>query len=592
LTERGGNGLNRSVSNSGSSTVHLRHAALLILLCLTLYLPGLSAIPPLDRDEARFAQASKQMVETRDYVDIRFQETPRYKKPVGAYWLQAASAQILSPDDPHAIWAYRVPSVIAAIVAVLLTYALALLFLTEAVALLAAALLASSFLLTAEAHMAKTDALMLATVLAAQYGLARAYCGAPGPRTWVVFWLGIGFGLLIKGPVPPLVAGLTALTLVIADRRARWLLHLRPLIGLPLALAIVTPWIVAVQLQSGGAFLQSSIGGDLLPKLFGAMESHGAWPGYYLLLITLTFWPGSLLVWPALASTWRTRAEPAVRFLLAWLVPAWILFELVPTKLPHYVLPLYPALAILAGAWINRFTTANVLALRKPPSLPRGTRVFSVLWLITGLAIAIGAAALPVIGIEPVEAIEGWMNNFSKVERLAGQVLQAQNLAPQAFLAAPMAALTAILAGTMMLRRRPRAAALCCILGAALFLPALAHLTAPALTRVFVSPRITAALERLNPNGHHDLLAVGFHEPSLVFLAGTQTTLASPQTAARDLAERPAAIAAVARRHKAEFFAETARLGVATTVYETISGLNYSTGRAVIIDIVSRTDQP
>jgi hypothetical protein len=158
LTERGGNGLNRSVSNSGSSTVHLRHAALLILLCLTLYLPGLSAIPPLDRDEARFAQASKQMVETRDYVDIRFQETPRYKKPVGAYWLQAASAQILSPDDPHAIWAYRVPSVIAAIVAVLLTYALALLFLTEAVALLAAALLASSFLLTAEAHMAKTDA--------------------------------------------------------------------------------------------------------------------------------------------------------------------------------------------------------------------------------------------------------------------------------------------------------------------------------------------------------------------------------------------------------------------------------------------------
>jgi hypothetical protein len=212
--------------------------------------------------------------------------------------------------------------------------------------------------------------------------------------------------------------------------------------------------------------------------------------------------------------------------------------------------------------------------------------------LITGLAIAIGAAALPVIGIEPVEAIEGWMNNFSKVERLAGQVLQAQNLAPQAFLAAPMAALTAILAGTMMLRRRPRAAALCCILGAALFLPALAHLTAPALTRVFVSPRITAALERLNPNGHHDLLAVGFHEPSLVFLAGTQTTLASPQTAARDLAERPAAIAAVARRHKAEFFAETARLGVATTVYETISGLNYSTGRAVIIDIVSRTDRP
>jgi 4-amino-4-deoxy-L-arabinose transferase-like glycosyltransferase len=592
LTERGGNGLNRTVSTSGSTTVHLRHAALLILLCLTLYLPGLSAIPPLDRDEARFAQASKQMVETGDYVDIRFQETPRYKKPVGAYWLQAASAQILSPDDPHAIWAYRVPSVIAAIVAVLLTHALTLLFLTEAAALLAAALLASSFLLTAEAHMAKTDALMLATVLAAQYGLARAYCGAPGPRTWLVFWLGIGFGLLIKGPIPSLIAGLTALTLVIADRRAGWLMHLRPLIGLPLALIIVTPWIVAVQLRSGGAFLQSSVGDDLLPKLFGAMESHGAWPGYYLLLIMLTFWPGSLLVWPALAGAWRTRAEPAVRFLLAWLVPCWILFELVPTKLPHYVLPLYPALAILAAAWVSRFATTDAPVLRRPASLPRGTRAFSVLWLVAGLAIAGGAAALPVIAIQPVGAIEGWMNNLSTVERLAGQVFRAQRLAPEAFLAAPMAALTAILAGAMMFRRRPRAAALCCILGAALFLPALAHLTAPTLTHVFVSPRITAALDRLGPDGRRDLLAVGFHEPSLVFLAGTQTSLTSPKTAARDLGKRPTAIAAVARRHQAEFLAEAARLGVATTVHETISGLNYSTGRAVIIDIISRKGRP
>jgi 4-amino-4-deoxy-L-arabinose transferase-like glycosyltransferase len=572
--------------------VHFRHAALLILLCLTLYLPGLSAIPPLDRDETRFAQVSKQMVEAGDYVDIRFQEAPRYKKPAGAYWLQAASAQILSPDDPSAIWAYRVPSVIAAIVAVLLTHALALLFLTEAVALLAAALLASSFLLTAEAHMAKTDALMLATVLAAQYGLARAYCGTPGPRTWLVFWLGIGFGLLIKGPIPSLIAGLTALTLVIADRRAGWLMHLRPLIGLPLALIIVTPWIVAVQLRSGGAFLQSSVGDDLLPKLFGAMESHGAWPGYYLLLIMLTFWPGSLLVWPALADAWRTRAEPAVRFLLAWLVPCWIVFELVPTKLPHYVLPLYPALAILAAAWASRFATTDTPVLRKPASLPRGTRAFSVLWLVAGLAIAGGAAALPVIAIQPVGAIEGWMNNLSTVERLAGQVFRAQRLAPQAFLAAPMAALTAILAGAMMFRRRPRAAALCCILGAALFLPALAHFTVPAMTRVFISPRITAALDRLGPDGRRDLLAVGFHEPSLVFLAGTQTSLLAPQTAAIDLGKRSTAIAAVARRHKAEFLAEAAKLGVATTVHETISGLNYSTGRAVIIDIISRKDRP
>ena len=572
--------------------MHLRHAGLLILLCLTLYLPGLSVIPPLDRDEARFAQAAKQMVETGDYVDIRFQETPRYKKPVGAYWLQAASARIFAGDDPTAIWAYRIPSVIAAILAVLLTHALARLFLTEAAALLAAALLASSFLLTAEAHMAKTDALMLATVVAAQLGLARAYTGVTGPGTWLVFWLGIGLGALIKGPITPLIAGLTGLALVIADRRAGWLLALRPLIGPPLVAIIVAPWIVAVQLRSGGAFLQSSVGGDLIPKLLGAMESHGSPPGYYLLLLTLTFWPGSLLVWPAMGAAWRTRSEPAVRFLLAWLIPAWLLFELVPTKLPHYVLPLYPALAILAAAWVSRFTAATDRTMGEPATFPPGTRVVASLWLIIGLALAGAAAALPVIGVGPEEPFQGWSTSVSSVERVAGQIFQALITVPEAFIAAPLAALTAILAGTAMLRGRPRGAATICVLGAALFLPALAHLTVPSLARVFVSPRIAVAVEALKSEGGGPLLAVGFHEPSLVFLAGTDTKLTSPDLAAKTLARHPGRVAAVARRHREEFSEAAERLGLETETHQSIAGLNYSNGKDVVIDIVTAKQRP
>jgi 4-amino-4-deoxy-L-arabinose transferase-like glycosyltransferase len=596
LTERGGDGLKPDISNSGDSTVHLRHAAMLILLCLTLYLPGLSVIPPLDRDEARFAQASKQMVESGDYIDIRFQETPRYKKPVGAYWLQAATTQLFSPDDPTAIWSYRIPSVIAAILAVLLTHALARLFLTETAALLAAALLASSFLLTIEAHLAKTDALVLATVVAAQYGLARAYTGVGGAGTWLIFWLGIGFGLLIKGPITPLIAGLTVLTLVIADRRVKWLLLLKPLIGLLLAAVIVLPWIIAVQLRSGGAFLQSSVGGDLIPKLLGAMESHGSPPGYYLLLLLLTFWPGSLLVWPALGAAWRTRTEPAVRFLLAWLVPAWLLFEMVPTKLPHYVLPLYPALAVLAAAWVSRFANSadrtNRRAHREPSSLPRGTQVFAGIWMIAALALAGAAMVLPIIGVEPIDAIDGWMGDLSTPERWITQVLQALHLAPEAMIAGPLAALAAILAGGAMLRRRPRGAAMLCILGSILFLPALSHLTIPALSRAFLSPRIASTVENIAMEETPDLVAVGFHEPSLVFLAGTRTQLTSPVNAATTLAESPGAIAMVARRHLKEFNEITMRLEIETVVQDTISGLNYSTGRDVTIDIITRKPAP
>src|SRR5690606_30270389 len=109
------------------------------------------------------------------------------------------------------------------------------------------------------------------------------------------------------------------------------------------------PWLVAVQRATDGAFLREALGSDFFAKAAGGEESHGLPPGFYLLLVTVTFWPGSMLAGWALGESWRNRVEPAVRFLLAWLVPSWILFELVPTKLPHYVLPLYPALALLTA---------------------------------------------------------------------------------------------------------------------------------------------------------------------------------------------------------------------------------------------------
>ena len=111
---------------------HGRAIAFLTLCGLLFFLPGFFTIPPIDRDEARFAQATKQMVETGDFVDIRFQDDVRYKKPVGVYWLQAATVQTASalglPRAQVRIWLYRVPSLIGAIGAVLLTYWTALAF--------------------------------------------------------------------------------------------------------------------------------------------------------------------------------------------------------------------------------------------------------------------------------------------------------------------------------------------------------------------------------------------------------------------------------------------------------------------------------
>src|SRR5215472_9572277 len=101
----------------------IRPYAMLCLLCFILYAPGLAAIPPLDRDEARFAQATRQMLETGDFVRIRFQDESRNKKPIGIYWLQAATVATFSSPESAAIWPYRLPSALAATGAVLLTFA-------------------------------------------------------------------------------------------------------------------------------------------------------------------------------------------------------------------------------------------------------------------------------------------------------------------------------------------------------------------------------------------------------------------------------------------------------------------------------------
>src|SRR5438128_2926719 len=112
-----------------------RAITMLLLVSLLAFLPGFFAIPPIDRDEARFAQATKQMIETGDYVDIRFQDEVRYKKPVGIYWLQAGVVKVAGaigvPRAQTRIWLYRIPSLIGAIGAVLLTYWVGLAFITR-----------------------------------------------------------------------------------------------------------------------------------------------------------------------------------------------------------------------------------------------------------------------------------------------------------------------------------------------------------------------------------------------------------------------------------------------------------------------------
>jgi 4-amino-4-deoxy-L-arabinose transferase-like glycosyltransferase len=541
-----------------ASRSHLRAVAFLVLCGLLLFLPGFFTIPPIDRDEARFAQATKQMVETGDFVDIRFQGEVRYKKPVGIYWLQAAAVQTASalglPRAQVRIWLYRVPSLIGAIGAVILTYWTALAFVTRRGAILAAAMMCSSILLGAEARLAKTDAMLLLTVVAAMGAMARVYLSwqrgddpAHPPWRWpAIFWTALAGGILLKGPLILMFVGLTIAALAILDRTASWLWRLRPVWGLTWLLVLVLPWFAAIFWRAGEAFFADSIGGDMLSKL-AAQESHGAPPGLYLLLFWVTFWPGAPLAAMAAPAVWRARREPGAQFLLAWLVPSWIVFELVLTKLPHYVLPLYPAIAILTvGALERRVLSRSWLS--------RGTAWWFAIPALASIVAVLGAITLtrqPVFLAWPFVAA-------ALIFGLFAWWLYDDNRAERSLLNAGVAALFLAVA----------------VYGVVL----------PALTRLFPSVEIARALRNVVCVGPK-AAAAGFHEPSLVFMTGTSTLLTDGSGAA-DFLNQGSCRFALVEQHLERGFAQRAEaIGLRYDVAARIDGYNISQGRAISVTI-------
>ncbi|HUZ72908.1 MAG TPA: glycosyltransferase family 39 protein [Stellaceae bacterium] len=535
-----------------------RPYALLLLLCLGLYVPGQASLPVMDRDEARFAQATRQMLESGDFLHIRFQDEARNRKPAGIYWLQAAAVATLSHAESDAIWPYRLPSLLGATAAVLMIFAFGASLFGREAALVGAALLAASLGLTIEAHLAKTDAVLLAAAVAAQAALGTIYRAArmpgalPAPWRWaLLFWVAQGVAMLVKGPVVPALSALTVLALSVADRDGRWLRRLHPAWGVPLAALIVAPWLIAISRATNDTFLADSLGHDFLGKLLSAQESHGAWPGYYLALVAVTFWPGSLFLGGAALWAWRRRGEPAVRFLIAWAVPFWFVLELVPTKLPHYLLPAFPALALLAGGALGDARAAV-------PAWP--LRTAAVVWAVASLILAATLALVPLqldVGID-----------------VAGVV----------------AAMVILVYGGTLLRRTWRglepALAVRAVLLALLTVPAAIALEMPRLDPLWLSraAAVMVAGEQHKPV-RLPVAAVGYAEPSLVFLLGTRTDLTTPDAAAARITAAHGGLALVESRDDEAFRRALGARGWQARVVERAAGLDYSNGKRMVLTL-------
>lgn len=532
------------------------------LIALLAGLPGMARLPVMDRDEARYAQATTQMLETGDYVRIFVQDTPRNKKPIGIHWMQVASVGLLSDVEAREMWAYRLPSLIGAMLAAVAAFWAGTALFDRRTALIGAGLFGAGILIGFEAMTAKTDAMLCGVTTLSMAAIAWLYRGGAHPKALsLVFWIAMGVGVLIKGPVTPLIVGLTLLTLFAWERRAAWM---KPLLWWPgpvLAAVIVLPWMIAIGVETQGAFFADAIGDDLAPKISGGMEGHGNPPGYYLLLLSLLIFPATYVLPGAVRLAVRAfragRSEDYAphRFVIAWALPAFVLFELLPTKLAHYTLPTYPALALLGAA-------ALAVAAQERWRITQG---------IGFVLFALAGAGLVVLNAYATTFMPGDVNADAR--------RAIQTLFIGAALGGPA------LAAIILIKNQAVRAGLA-IVFALVSAYALRERILPEARGLLVSRAVSEVLARaeLHPRLSENappLWIIGFGETSLVYETATSAHVARVEDAAAG--GRVGDVVVVEQREIDALSAALAERGLAFSARNSVAGLNYGNGDDVVL---------
>ena len=386
--------------------------ALLAILAVALpsYLAGFIELPPIDRTEVRYAQSSKQMIETGDFRAPRFQTEPQFTFPIGVYWAQSAAAQLVGGDAVTKIWGYRIPSLIGIVTALLITFFGARRLVGAEAALIGVILLAINPVIVLQSHLAVSKGLHLAFVVAAQWSLARIYVDEKtGATSWAAlwFWLAQGFGILTGALSLPLLSLATIGGLIVYGRKAAWLARLGAFWGLPLALLVASPWFVAIAANPEPELVRQAWSNGLLNHLAGPQKvSRYGFPGMYSLGLLICMLSAALFLGPAFKRAWAGRDDRALRFLLIWVIGYLAVAEPFFNKPPLYtiqmLLPAVTALigVVLAPALENKFDLtfhpANWFATLLQGLSPAIGLIALVVWLsrpLDWLALALGVTA-------------------------------------------------------------------------------------------------------------------------------------------------------------------------------------------------------
>ena len=348
-------------------------------VAFVLVFSGTARLPVINGDEARFAEASLEMLERGDPVVPTFGGRNRYDKPPVIYWLTAASYALFGPSPRTA----RLPSNVAATATVALVAWWTRRRAPPGAGLLAGTLLAVTPVFLVQGRSCTADAVTVAFTAVAILCLDAVIRGDRRTRTIAVLWAATAMAILTKGPVAPvyLVAigtglwalgrrwkaweiGVAAVLLVVG------MVFASPIVLIPVALAaaldagrdpsvrrtfVLLPWTMAAWSATDGEFFRVAIGRHVLERGLSPLEGHSGFPGFYVATATVLGFPwfGALLA--ALPDAWRCRHDDLrVRFLLAWLLAPVAVLEVTGTKLVHYVMAAYPAAVLLVVDWAWR----------------------------------------------------------------------------------------------------------------------------------------------------------------------------------------------------------------------------------------------
>ena len=492
-----------------------------------------------DQDEGFYATTAAEMHARNDWIMPTFNGKLFAHKPPLMYWGMMLGYQAFGVSELGA----RFVSTLFGLGTIFLTFAIARKLFDTTTGLFAGLAIGSCIMFTMVARSATADAhLTFFTVLALHCWVCD-YFAAPGVnrdqllsavrwQTWIVTYAVMGLAVLTKGPIgflfPTAVIGSFLLT---EDKhhvsvqstvlQRFWLFvkpcnplafamtvwKMRPLTAAAVVLLVAAPWYLLVQWRTDGQFLREFIGVHHLGRMSGAMDNHSGPLVYYLVACLIGLYPWSAFAIPTAISwfsQWKLPTQSrAVRFVSCWVAVYLVIFSLASTKLPNYVLPAYPALAIIIGRYFALWT-------HDVNSVSRG-------WLNAGWVLLILFGAVVVAGIPLSGFVE--FRGQTLLDRMGVERVIQQRLVWLGVAGVPLV-LFGTVGACLLWTNRPRLSAAAFSVGAMSLMVTLCQYVAPELDR-FQTPQLLA--ERWSSqlsSGDSQVTVLGYFRPTMVFYLG------------------------------------------------------------------------